>query len=338
MSATLQTHVLVAYFSTNLSSAVVLNRNDADDTLAAATVPPALVEVEGRTFPVQAFFLEDILKMTGYVDEGHDGKGGVPFQCKKCGQTDFPDAIEYGIHEVLCTGGGSSNAEEDDTDEPLFSLLDPGMSANSEKTHDQGQVFEEYDVDEPIRVQVEDDEDAGDVPTLYMNPQPTPAKTKTASSPVLASHDEQSEGGTDETQKWDGTSPFQAVNQNATTDLDATDEELLNRYQAMHDDEQVDVYLLLEVLHYILKSSYGDGAILVFLPGWQEISEVNLLLESTPPFRNKSKFSILPLHSGIPSQDQRKVLYRPQPGVRKIVLSTNIAETSLTIEDGTHLC
>ena len=56
-------------------------------------------------------------------------------------------------------------------------------------------------------------------------------------------------------------------------------------------------------------------------------------LENTIPFSNKSRFIVLPLHSGIPSSDQRRVLRRPGPGVRKIVLSTNIAETSLTIED-----
>ena len=36
---------------------------------------------------------------------------------------------------------------------------------------------------------------------------------------------------------------------------------------------------------------------------------------------------MLPLHSMVPAADQRKVFVRPLPGVRKIVLATNIAET-----------
>lgn len=42
---------------------------------------------------------------------------------------------------------------------------------------------------------------------------------------------------------------------------------------------------------------------------------------------------VLGLHSQLPIEEQRLVFDRPPQGVRKIVLSTNVAETSVTIED-----
>ena len=81
-----------------------------------------------------------------------------------------------------------------------------------------------------------------------------------------------------------------------------------------------------------------DGAILVFLPGWEDISKVNALLTS----EGKSRFflhnaDIFPLHSLLPTANQRQVFLRPtRPNVRKIVLATNIAETSITIGQVCH--
>ncbi|KAK8785293.1 hypothetical protein V5799_008337, partial [Amblyomma americanum] len=74
-----------------------------------------------------------------------------------------------------------------------------------------------------------------------------------------------------------------------------------------------------------------EGAILVFLPGWEQISELNKRLTSDPSLRGSSL--IIPLHSMMPTVNQRQVFNRPPPGIRKIVLATNIAETSITIND-----
>ena len=38
---------------------------------------------------------------------------------------------------------------------------------------------------------------------------------------------------------------------------------------------------------------------------------------------------VLPLHSSVSPQEQRRVFERPPGGTRKVVLATNIAETSL---------
>lgn len=125
------------------------------------------------------------------------------------------------------------------------------------------------------------------------------------------------------------------------------------------DGELIDYTLVAETLHYICtkfaddqssnqsnkpkkqanKSSHyeidvSNGSILVFLPGWEDINRTINELNNHPHFSNKqSSYQILPLHGSIASADQRKIFSKPVPGVRKIILSTNIAETSVTIDD-----
>ena len=47
----------------------------------------------------------------------------------------------------------------------------------------------------------------------------------------------------------------------------------------------------------------------------------------------KTRRWIVPLHSSVSSAEQRQAFSKPPHGVRKIVIATNIAETSLTIAD-----
>lgn len=43
------------------------------------------------------------------------------------------------------------------------------------------------------------------------------------------------------------------------------------------------------------------------------------------------------VHSNIPMMDQKAIFQQPPVGVRKIVLATNIAETSITVNDIVHV-
>ena len=50
------------------------------------------------------------------------------------------------------------------------------------------------------------------------------------------------------------------------------------------------------------------------------------------PFFQSTEVRILPLHSSLSTKEQTAVFEVPEKGVRKIVVGTNIAETSITIE------
>ncbi|KAI2810806.1 ATP-dependent RNA helicase A [Blomia tropicalis] len=88
--------------------------------------------------------------------------------------------------------------------------------------------------------------------------------------------------------------------------------------------------LILSILEYI-QDMYITGAVLVFLPGWSTIFEMMKYLQKHPKFGDTTRFQILPLHSRLNNRDNHRVFQKvPQ---RKIILSTNIAETSITIDD-----
>jgi ATP-dependent helicase HrpB len=75
-----------------------------------------------------------------------------------------------------------------------------------------------------------------------------------------------------------------------------------------------------------LSESRGD--VLVFLPGVAEIRRVEALVRETEVTTN---VLTMPLHGDLPADRQDAVLAMAPAGTRKVVLATNIAETSLTI-------
>jgi len=325
MSATIQTNELLQYWT----GAGCLKEN-IDERI------PADINIPGRMFPVQTFFLEDVLAMTGFVGDesalmtgdltdletdlskllgslndkpkskSKKGQSKVlttkdhSLVCVLCNQSGFKCPEELGSHIGLCMGSGNMTASDLETKVRKTHVVSKWeqQEGNGGSNVDDDVLVDAVEEDQEI---ILDDDD----------------------NDVLGLH----EG------HWDGSSPFGVADIITNTKNSFSEEDMLNRYHLMHDDEQVDNDLILNIIRYINKSSYGDGAILVFLPGWMEISELSMILESTTPFSDKSQFLILPMHSGIPSKDQRLVFQRPRRGVRKIVLSTNICEASVTIDD-----
>jgi ATP-dependent helicase HrpB len=74
------------------------------------------------------------------------------------------------------------------------------------------------------------------------------------------------------------------------------------------------------------------GSVLVFLPGVREIRQVEKALGALPPGQMDDKPVVAPLYGDLTREQQDRAIQPCASGRRKIVLATNIAETSLTIE------
>ncbi|KAJ3183897.1 hypothetical protein HDU87_006015 [Geranomyces variabilis] len=96
-------------------------------------------------------------------------------------------------------------------------------------------------------------------------------------------------------------------------------------------------YDYLEALIAHICATRDSGAVLCFLPGLQEIETLMSRLKDDDRygmgFNDDRRFRVYPLHSSVPIAAQQFVFDVPPKGVRKIILSTNIAETSVTIND-----
>uniref|UniRef100_A0A803QX28 RNA helicase n=1 Tax=Cannabis sativa TaxID=3483 RepID=A0A803QX28_CANSA len=88
---------------------------------------------------------------------------------------------------------------------------------------------------------------------------------------------------------------------------------------------------LITVFQIHLEEALGD--ILVFLTGQEEIESVERLIKERVlqlP-ENNQRLVIVPIFSSLPSEQQMRVFASTPAGYRKVILATNIAETSVTI-------
>lgn len=109
----------------------------------------------------------------------------------------------------------------------------------------------------------------------------------------------------------------------------------LTAYQmTAHNSHDLDHDLIFHVINYVHANQPADGSILVFLPGYDDIMKQKEHIESK--MLDYQTYQLFVLHSGLnatKNSDQQRVFQRMPKGQRKIILSTNIAETSLTIDD-----
>src|SRR6185437_11397490 len=89
--------------------------------------------------------------------------------------------------------------------------------------------------------------------------------------------------------------------------------------------------LTARIVRLALEEEQGD--LLVFLPGAREIHRVRALLEGSSQRASggAGRVQILPLYGELSGEEQEAALMPARAGSRRVVLATNIAETSLTI-------
>lgn len=104
-------------------------------------------------------------------------------------------------------------------------------------------------------------------------------------------------------------------------------------YENSRQTFDIDHKLLCHLIEHIHKTTTTNESILVFLPGIGSISSQSKLLE-----RVITNCKIHTLHSETKDKNKDDRIFDvTNPLVRKIILSTNIAEASLTIKDVTHV-
>ncbi|KAK6185965.1 hypothetical protein SNE40_008091 [Patella caerulea] len=105
----------------------------------------------------------------------------------------------------------------------------------------------------------------------------------------------------------------------------------------------VDIHYTIDPVPNYLKSSVETvmkihltekpGDVLVFLTGQDEVQKVvDMLIEEARKLpKDKQKLQILPMYGSLPASEQMRVFSRTPQNTRKVVVATNIAETSITI-------
>ncbi|CAO3593081.1 unnamed protein product [Absidia cylindrospora] len=117
------------------------------------------------------------------------------------------------------------------------------------------------------------------------------------------------------------------------------DEQTVRNLARYRNQDKIDYDLVAQTVKYIVDNetvTIADGtepAVLIFMPGAMEIKRCVEALHSTLSSSSSDRsYEILPLHANLSPQEQTRVFKPVKKGVRKIVVTTNVAETSITIE------
>jgi ATP-dependent helicase HrpB len=102
------------------------------------------------------------------------------------------------------------------------------------------------------------------------------------------------------------------------------------RYLSQHDERPITEQAA-DVVEQIVNSG-EPGDILVFMPG---MGEINATIGAARAIRVNERLAFIPLHGDLPPE-QQDLAFAPNP-LRKVVVATNVAETSVTIDGIRHV-
>lgn len=302
-----------------------------------------VVRVPGFTHPVQDFYLEDILKLTGY-----QAATVAEYETRHGVSVASVSGVAGG--QSAASDGAISNAERDRVEAAIEAAFRTGSD-------------EAFDVLLEVTGAAGADDASAGCPAINVQHSQTGITALLAAAfhgrvdvaTVLLAN------GADPSVKAQGQHSARSLakvnghadvvelleefeQRAAMADEIASSALALTHYQSNTDADEVDLQLIEELLKYICgegkfraaaaaaQTEGSLGAILIFLPGWDEIIRLKDRLEGSPIFKT-AKYQLLPLHSQVVPAEQKLVFKRPPAGVRKIVMATNIAETAITIDD-----
>ena len=108
-------------------------------------------------------------------------------------------------------------------------------------------------------------------------------------------------------------------------------DDVLKSFYAKYSQDQANLDLIVEVLNYVQGYSQ-PGTILVLLPAYSEVIELrDMIIASSSSLKNK--LEVHTLHGHLCSNDFRKIFLPATADKRKVILATNIAETSISFDD-----
>eukprot|EP00854_Cymbomonas_tetramitiformis_P006187 gene6187-7418_t len=294
-----------------------------------------VVHVPGFTYPVQDFFLEDALSLVGFATTA--GSGQLPARSERIhAELEEMDpaeleAVGAAIMEAFMSEDGS--AAQEVYGRPLSKLRDPMDAAFATLMS----VVEYEGTWEYVNVP---HGKTGATALMVAAGKGRVAEVATllehGADPLMQSHDGSSCRHWAERFHHEDAAALVEAREVAALQLEEEEEAkaALAEYQRSFDPNEVD----LELVHKLLKYLYAhelEGAVLVFLPGWFEISRLQekLLECSVMGCRTEHPALVLPLHSQVAAAEQQRVFDRPTAPTRKIILATNIGESAITIDD-----